>query len=143
MALREIGPALGACARVVRAATVAPRTEAGLALVEAPPLLARDEPMSVRVRLVNPTRAECRLQVAVDGIAADGRTFHVSWNAHLAPFAAEDRYVVTTWRGDATVEQTEPSLPHRWAVGVPAATWRVIARVGSCPPLEVAGAWTS
>jgi hypothetical protein len=140
-ATREVGPTLGALGRVVRAAVTPPAGEPAVGLLEAPPLVRDGAPTSVHVRIVNPAAAPREVDVVVEGSADDGRAYRAAWRVRLAPGTADERFVVTAWRGDVEVHATDPSLPYAWETGAPCGTWQVVARAGTSAPLAVAGAF--
>jgi hypothetical protein len=140
-ATREVVPALGVLGRVLRAAVAPPAGEPAVGLLEAPPLVRDGAPTSVHVRIVNPSAAPREVDVVVEGSADDGRAFRAAWRVRLAPGTADERFVVTAWRGDVDVQTTDPGLPYAWETGAPCGTWHLVARAGASAPLAIAGAF--
>jgi hypothetical protein len=139
-AAREVLPCLRMLARVADAARRSDRRRAGLALLEGTPAVRAGTPTSVHVRIVNPTARSCTLPVTVTGETDDGVPFRVDWSSTLAPGAIDDRWIVTSWDGDASLDATAPSLPADLGLGTPSGRWRVTAVAGDGAQLAIGGA---
>ena len=107
------------------------RPEPGLALLEGEASAPVGVPGGYRVRVHNPTAASRRLTVLVRGWRGGEAepAFQVAWDVVLGPRASAERWVRSSWDGDASLA-TDP-LPDRtvaWGAR-PTGRWRVEARV--------------
>jgi hypothetical protein len=107
------------------------RPEPGLALLEGEEFAPVGVPSGFRMRVCNPTGASRRLTVLIRGWRGEevGPAFQVAWDVVLGPRASAERWVRSSWDGDAWLA-TDP-LPDRavtWGAR-PAGRWRVEARV--------------
>ena len=110
----------------------APRSpEPGLALLEGEASAPVGEPSGYRVRVHNPSERSRRFTVLIRGWRGEEvePAFEVGWDLTLEPGASAERWVRSSWIGDASLV-TDP-LPERAAVwdARPAGRWRVEARV--------------
>jgi hypothetical protein len=102
----------------------------GVALIEGE-AMARPGTISVyHMRIHNPTAAPESLRVFVRGWSDHGGApaFSVTWHATLAPYGSADRWLRTSWSGDATLLDGPPrdaSLP--WTPSEPQGRWIVEA----------------
>ncbi len=107
------------------------RSEPGLALLEGGEFAPVGVPSGFRMRVCNPTAASHPLTVLVRGWRGEEAepAFQVAWNVVLGPRASAERWVRSSWDGDASLA-TDP-LPDRavaWG-DRPAGRWRVEARI--------------
>jgi len=119
------------------------RPEPGLALLEGEPFASVGAPSGYRMRVYNPTADSRRLKVLVRGWREDAAApaFQVAWDVVLGPQASAERWVRSSWDGDASLT-TDP-LPDRavaWGAR-PAGRWRIEVRVDGLErdALQIAG----
>ena len=107
------------------------RPEPGLALLEAETFAPVGVPSGYRIRVHNPTAASRRLTVHIRGWRDEEAepVFEVAWDVALGPRASAERWVRSSWDGDASLV-TDPLRDRAAAWGArPAGRWRVEARV--------------
>jgi hypothetical protein len=118
------------------------RPEPGLALLEAEAFAPVGEPSGYRMRVCNPAARSRRLTVLVRGWRGEEAepAFQVAWDVVLGPRASAERWVRSSWDGDASLA-SEPLPERAAALGArPAGRWRVEARVdGRRDALHIAG----
>jgi hypothetical protein len=130
--LGRVGWRLLAGAASTLAWALAPgRPEPDLALLEGETLAPAGVPSAYRMRVCNPTRASLRLTVLVRGWRDEEAepAFQVAWDVALGPRASAERWVRSSWDGDASLA-TDPLSDRAVAWGARAAgRWRVEARI--------------
>ena len=107
------------------------RPEPGLALLEGEASAPAGVPSGYRIRVHNPTAASRRLTVQIRGWRDEEAepAFEIAWDVALGPRASAERWVRSSWDGDASLV-TDPLRDRAAAWGArPAGRWRVEARV--------------
>jgi hypothetical protein len=123
------------------------RPEPGLALLEGEASAPAGVPSGYRVRVHNPTAGSRCLTVLVRGWRGEEAesAFEVAWDVALGPHASAERWVRSSWDGDASLA-TDP-LPDRavaWGAR-PAGRWRIEARIDGLErdALQIAGTFVA
>ena len=107
------------------------KPEPGLALLEGDAFAPVGEPGGYRVRVHNPTEGSRRFTVLVRGWRGEEvePAFALAWDVLLGPRASAERWVKSSWGGDASlVSDPLPDRAAAWGARA-AGRWRVEARV--------------
>ena len=118
-------------ARTLAWALASRRPEPGLALLEGEALAPVREPGGYRVRVHNPTAGSRRFTVLVRGWRGEepDPAFEVAWDVVLGPRASAERWVKSSWDGEASlVSDPLPDRAIAWGAR-PGGRWRVEARI--------------
>jgi hypothetical protein len=96
-----------------RVAVREPELTAGLAALDGAACARAGTPACYRVRLVNPGKTACTLDVVVHGErdGADVPVFEERWTQPLDGGAVAERWIVTDWTGGARVVGAHPAVP--------------------------------
>jgi hypothetical protein len=111
-----------------------------LAMLAGPPTASEQTPVAFLVRTVNTTDRARTTTIALDGhvVGRPETTFRASWTAEVPGRASREDWVVTSWRGDATV-RAEPTPDVGFPTGGPVGRWTVAASVDGGTSLIIEG----
>ena len=117
--------------RTIAWAIAPQQPRAGLAVLEGEATAHVGAPSLYRVRVHNPTTLEQALDVLITGWqeGTTGAAFRLRWNIILAPGEAAERWVRSSWLGDASLlDEAPPDIPPVWRITEPTGRWRVEAK---------------